>query len=182
MQCFNHPDIPAVMQCKGGCTRGLCKECAEKYAEPYCDTCVQQVDSQNKGSLEESIKFNKKQIIKLGICVVWGILMSIFGITEALGVMSANPEASFPISSIFIAFAFGGIPYMLFYVRDNRSAELKELEKIRLGGNAFLVKMLINFCLAAIACPIIMIFGIYQIRKLLNYNKELNALLATYQN
>lgn len=38
MKCYNHSDLDAVCQCVD-CGKGLCKQCADKFATPICDQC-----------------------------------------------------------------------------------------------------------------------------------------------
>ncbi len=38
MNCYNHPEQPAVAQCPD-CGKGLCTECAALYANPICRSC-----------------------------------------------------------------------------------------------------------------------------------------------
>lgn len=38
MNCFYHPDRPAVAQCPD-CGKGLCRECASKFEKPICTAC-----------------------------------------------------------------------------------------------------------------------------------------------
>lgn len=40
MNCFNHPQEPAVAQCTD-CGKGLCPECAAKYRPILCTSCYQ---------------------------------------------------------------------------------------------------------------------------------------------
>lgn len=40
MNCFNHPQEPAVAQCSD-CGKGLCRECAEWYQPILCTPCFQ---------------------------------------------------------------------------------------------------------------------------------------------
>lgn len=38
MNCYYHPNRPAVAQCLD-CGKGLCRQCAEKYERPICTEC-----------------------------------------------------------------------------------------------------------------------------------------------
>lgn len=38
MNCYYHPDRPAVAQCPD-CGKGLCRECASTYEKPICPDC-----------------------------------------------------------------------------------------------------------------------------------------------
>ncbi len=38
MKCYNHPATDSVGTCNG-CNKGLCKECADKFSYPACETC-----------------------------------------------------------------------------------------------------------------------------------------------
>ncbi len=181
MQCYNHPDVPAIMQCKGGCTRGLCKECSEIHAEPYCDFCVKEVDSQNKTGIEDAIKFNEKQIMKLAVCVGWGILWTLFGIKEVISEIARGAAFGDAVWGMVFAFIFGGIPYVIFYFRDQRSQETKSIQALHVGfGWYFIGNIIMYSIVSGIACPIIMVYGVYQVRKLVELNKELKVKLASH--
>lgn len=39
MNCFHHPDSPAVAMCPG-CDRGVCHPCATRFAPALCESCV----------------------------------------------------------------------------------------------------------------------------------------------
>ncbi len=46
MNCFNHPDRPAVAQCPD-CGKGLCIECAKAHETTICEDCYQkQIENQ----------------------------------------------------------------------------------------------------------------------------------------
>jgi hypothetical protein len=52
MNCFYHPEQPAVAQCSG-CGKGLCLSCASRFSSPACKTCF------NRG-----INFARSEIVK----------------------------------------------------------------------------------------------------------------------
>ena len=39
MNCYNHPDLPAVSSCID-CNKGLCIECSSRYTFPICVECI----------------------------------------------------------------------------------------------------------------------------------------------
>ena len=46
MNCYKHHDVAAIATCSNGCGRGLCPECADKYAKPLCENCAMKLESE----------------------------------------------------------------------------------------------------------------------------------------
>lgn len=68
MNCFYHPDRPAVAQCPD-CGKGLCRECASKYEKPICTEC------NNKRGKSATINYAKPLIV-CAILFVVGCMMA----------------------------------------------------------------------------------------------------------
>ena len=67
MNCYYHPDRPAVAQCPD-CGKGLCRECASKFEKPICPEC-------NGKRGKDDIKTYSKPLIVCAICFVVGCLI-----------------------------------------------------------------------------------------------------------
>lgn len=90
MQCYNHPENNVVATC-GGCNKGLCLACTDKYTHPICDMCNMQ-----------RAKSSRQVIIRNTI------LTLIFAIVG----FSAASNTKVPLSShIIMAYIVAGIPW-----------------------------------------------------------------------
>lgn len=67
MNCFNHPDRPAVAQCLD-CGKGLCAECAAAYSIPLCDTCA------HRRRNAERRRIIKELVLTFGIGILLAML------------------------------------------------------------------------------------------------------------
>lgn len=84
MNCFNHPDRPAVAQCPD-CSKGLCLECATAHEQIICNNCLQkrtskQLQEQQAHIADEAqkniarITTERKAIIKE---MVWATILGL---------------------------------------------------------------------------------------------------------
>ena len=55
MNCYNHPDLPAVSSCID-CNKGLCIECSSRYTFPICVEC-------NKNRISHERKRNHQRFL-----------------------------------------------------------------------------------------------------------------------
>lgn len=79
MNCYYHPQHPAVAQC-AGCGKGLCTECASRNTKkvPLCPSCA-------KKSLEKSIRAGIVYFVVLGLTYYVG---------RTIGLNTNNHDAS----------------------------------------------------------------------------------------
>ena len=100
MKCFNHSEIDAVATCQK-CGKGLCRECAEKYAPSMCDSCADQVqrnrqqqaknkEEQQKQKYKDALVDSRSEFIGtaaigilVGIFTVWYMTKSRYGNADA---------------------------------------------------------------------------------------------------
>ena len=81
MNCFNHPDQPAVAQCNQ-CGKFLCKECASKRTPVMCDECADllqqsiQAEVQRKEKSENTVFIVSAVFFILQFFIVPGTLLS----------------------------------------------------------------------------------------------------------
>jgi len=107
MNCFFHPEEVSVAQCID-CGKGLCKDCAGKYAISICDNC-----NANRNAID------KKQALKSFIpslilfIIVSGAVLFIASYPTPL--MAFIPRIVF---SIFIGWFFAGAIRRLFRTRS----------------------------------------------------------------
>lgn len=59
MKCYYHNDRDAVSQC-GVCGKGLCKECTDKYDEPLCEKCGDEIVAETQEELKDALTRSKK--------------------------------------------------------------------------------------------------------------------------
>ena len=71
MNCYNHPDLPAVSSCID-CNKGLCIECSSRYTFPICVEC-----NKNRISHERSEIIKDFFIIFGGGAVITFIVLSL---------------------------------------------------------------------------------------------------------
>lgn len=75
MNCFSHPNEPAVTQCKQ-CGNGMCKECADKAVvfdgNILCDSCAYEL-------AQSFSKERKKLIAKYSVLAIYCSILLIFG-------------------------------------------------------------------------------------------------------
>ena len=63
MNCYHHPNRPAVAQCVD-CHKGLCHTCASKYEIPICDEC------NNRRKRVERTEYIKPLVISIIIFII----------------------------------------------------------------------------------------------------------------
>lgn len=59
MNCYFHPNEPAVATCKE-CGKGLCRACAGKYDPPLCDACFEKLIQRH----ENKVRRQKEEAIE----------------------------------------------------------------------------------------------------------------------
>lgn len=115
MNCFNHPDKPAVAQCPD-CGRGLCIECATVHEPPVCARCFQKrTEDQDQNTVAErqitldNITAERKAILKEMIgTALFGIIIA--SLLTAFYIPNADEDIP---AVVFWCMAFGifaGIP------------------------------------------------------------------------
>ena len=82
MNCYYHPDRPAVAQC-GTCGKGICKECFDEFQEyrinaiPCCPECWNVINKQSTASeyvkLETEYKKYRRQVLLFLLTIVTAI-------------------------------------------------------------------------------------------------------------
>lgn len=77
MNCFNHPNQPAVAQC-ADCGKGLCRQCASQYTIPICQSC----NDKRKGS--DTVGYIKPLVICIILYII-GYNLEIMGPDHAFG-------------------------------------------------------------------------------------------------
>lgn len=108
MNCFYHPEKPAVAQCSN-CGKGLCKSCIITQRPIRCDACVKKIELSAKCAKENEEKNRKKQLrislIIFMICMVisWGMYIT--------GEFDSAPLLAFLPASVLSSFVIAGIPF-----------------------------------------------------------------------
>lgn len=141
MNCYYHPHRRAVAQCPD-CGKGLCRECASKYAKPICTECNDQ-----RG--KEGLKTYAKPLM---VCAVLFILGCLVG--------SGMGEMPWIMGYIFIC-VYGGwnIVGLLF---SNIFVSLNMQSLIFYYGLRILLSVIVGF----FTTPIYLGYCIYKIIKL----------------
>lgn len=120
MNCFYHPDIPAVAECSN-CGKGLCKKCIIMQQPILCDSCTSKLQLKAKYTEQnEEKKRRTSLLISLFIFII--VFVCCFFNKEALDI-SPNIIA-FIGANFIVSFLFAGIPYgwyALSQIFSNRS-------------------------------------------------------------
>lgn len=74
MNCYYHPDRPAVAQCPD-CGKGLCRECASKFEKPICAACN---DKRGKSAMVNYAK-------PLVVCAIFFLVGCLVGKSAGFG-------------------------------------------------------------------------------------------------
>ena len=153
MNCYNHPDLPAVSSCID-CNKGLCIECSSRYTFPICVEC-----NKNRISHERSEIIKDFFIIFGGGAVITFIVLSLLN----------SQNRDLPIMSYI----------MFFYAYSSLVAGWRFLNRITADYFLFLpiigwliyfmVKFLISGCLGVFILP-------YRIYKNVTRLRELNQI------
>ena len=144
MKCYYHGDTDAVAQCVD-CGKGLCKECASRFAIPICPEC----------NLKR-IKTDKKQLHKNIIIMVIAFIIG-FCVSSGQNVGLR----------LLIGYFFAGIPWgwsVLTRITPNMF--------LFLSWVGWIIYALLKFCLAAIIGMFVTPYKIYKIVKELSEANE----------
>lgn len=110
MNCFNHPDRPAVAQCPD-CSKGLCIECATAHETHICQACYQKKveERQNIEALEGycQIRSEYKAIIRE---MVWSAILGIVAVILIFQPPQPIEGLSPVLRAIVVFGVFAGIP------------------------------------------------------------------------
>lgn len=110
MNCFNHPDRPAVAQCPD-CSKGLCIECATAHDTPICDVCYQKKveEQQNAEALNTfcQIRAEYKAIVRE---MVWSVILGIGAVILIFQAPQPIEGLSPVLLAIVVFGVFAGIP------------------------------------------------------------------------
>ena len=169
MECAFHLGQAAVVQCQV-CTKGLCRECAEKFTPPLFLDCAHKVADQEMTEAHARIKDIKWLQIKKLMAVIWALALMALG-TKAAMFNSAPGEWWF---NLFFYFGVGGLPWALAWssLKDKSpEAQIKGLRNdvfmlSMANGNVavllfgLIVRLVITFALAAIITPFCIAFSI----------------------
>ena len=95
MNCYYHPDTPAVAQCSE-CGRFICSHCISKKYHNFCKKCARSADAQ---AAEENRRFIRRTIIIFVVAFL------------AIGIPLASESFFIGISAgVFAAYGFASIP------------------------------------------------------------------------
>ena len=113
MNCFNHPNRPAVGQCNN-CGKFLCEECAASTNPILCDDCVSEI-----------VCYQEKSERRLFIIAVVLFVLSFVGTIMEITVAKMN-YGNIPLSSSLyllfaVSFMWAGVPYG--WVKLNKLSE-----------------------------------------------------------
>lgn len=80
MKCYYHNDRDAVSQC-GVCGKGLCRECTDRYEEPLCEKCGEEIAAETAAELKETLIRTRKSSKKwIAFSIFAMIFMGLFGL------------------------------------------------------------------------------------------------------
>ncbi len=153
MNCYNHPDLPAVSSCID-CNKGLCIECSSRYTFPICVEC-----NKNRISHERSEIIKDFFIIFGGGAVITFIVLSLLN----------SQNRDLPIMSYI----------MFFYVYSSLVAGWRFLNRITADYFLFLpiIGWLIYFMVKLLISGFLGIFILpYRIYKNVTRLRELNQI------
>lgn len=190
MNCFNHPDRPAVAQCPD-CSKGLCIECATAHETHICQACYQKKveERQNAEALDTfcQIRAEYKAIVRE---MVWSVIL---GIGAVIFVFLTTQPTAQEISPVLIAIGtfgvFAGIPAAwnaLSFISKRRKKRIKKLKKasegqpyvwfilpfiflyyfIILWGIIILLKLFLAFCIGIFVLPFRLYRNIKRLKEL----------------
>lgn len=80
MNCYYHPDRPAVARCPD-CGKGLCRECASKFEKPICTEC------NNKRGKSAMVNYSKPLIVCAILFLVGCLVGKSFGFGDEPAIM-----------------------------------------------------------------------------------------------
>ena len=103
MKCYNHPDRDAVVACSS-CGKGLCRECADRWDPPLCDSCARTHIQEQRAQAKKTVG------LSIAIFGVLFLLGSVSGIIEAIthGAVLQIPGGI--LYSVVFAYMIAGIP------------------------------------------------------------------------
>lgn len=90
MNCYNHPDRPAVIQCRN-CGKGFCREEADQFVDGLCPECLKKADIKVKEERKAEIKKEKTWYVRN--LVVYALF---FAIGAAFGLYLASASGNTP--------------------------------------------------------------------------------------
>ncbi|MDE7149402.1 MAG: hypothetical protein K2O01_03190 [Bacteroidales bacterium] len=195
MNCFNHPDRPAVAQCPD-CSKGLCLECATAHEQIICDNCFQKQQNAEALYTFRQIRAESKAIIRE---MVWSAILGIGAVIFVFLTTQPSEQEIPPVPIAILTFGiFAGIPAAWNALSFNSRPWKKKFKEqksnsdsqpfiwfflpfiflyyfIILWGLIALLKLTIAFCIGIFILP----FRLYRNIKRLN---ELKKLQAAYKN
>lgn len=186
MNCYEHPEVGAVIQCTN-CSKGLCRDCAGLHETPLCQACANQIISNAISDAKNLHKEIKRQQVKSVLAIIWASILMLFGIYAAVGRIDMGDWWF----QIIIFFGFGSLPWLIGKSSNKVETTESQLKKIRsdmltlsfgpgaatgkLFGN--LVVVLISFVFAAILTPFRVVMTIIELRQLKKSKIEIEKMI-----
>ena len=191
MNCFNHPDRPAVAQCPD-CSKGLCIECATAHDTHICDVCYQKQQDAKALDTFCQIRAESKAIIRE---MVWSAILGIGAVIFVFLTTHPSAQEIPPVPIAILTFGiFAGIPAAwnaLSFISKPWKKKIKEQKNdsesqpfiwfflpfiflyyfIILLGIIVLLKLTLAFCIGIFVLP----FRLYRNIKRLHELKKLQA-------
>ena len=114
MNCFYHPETPAVVQCKK-CKKGICKSCVAHQKLMVCKPCLREIDWQIQYEEKVEKKARKKALL---ISAVIFCIAAIFSIVVSLSDGTYLEEGhiwefiiALILATLIFSYVAAGIPY-----------------------------------------------------------------------
>ena len=193
MQCYNHPEVGAVLVCHS-CPKSLCRECADRYTPPMCHSCALQHDEEVLGSARANLAAIKWQQTTGMLKIIWAIICMATGLGLLIYYKFESSRMGFiniiDASVIACCFGAGGVPWFLGgFGQNSDSQELTELKKITrsLPGNEGAVlggclgRLLVGVVVilfSVIVTPALVGWGFYRRRQLKKRTYELEEFIT----
>ncbi|MCM1577671.1 MAG: DUF2180 family protein [Ruminococcus sp.] len=122
MKCYYHNDRDAVAQCSV-CGRGLCRECTDRYEEPLCRKCGEEIAAEAEAERKEA-HINSKKSAKMWIIAAFFAMffMGVLSMSGAQSLASNAGEQTFGL--IFGTYAGLGMAMGLEKTLNSKAAKL----------------------------------------------------------
>ena len=188
MNCYHHPDRPAVATCPK-CGKNICKECVDKSEfttdnKPLCRDCNRE---EAKLHLADALAERRKNLIKIivmGITVAIGLPMFIYGCVAG----GADPI----IAGMFVM-CIGGVPTAWRITKRSKEDKMRDAaddwvaDQEGVGGSLMnslirgLIRIVLVVIFGSIAAPILLIIAIVRFVKSKDEIATFQAVVDNFQ-
>ena len=99
MNCFNHPDRPAVIQCKE-CLKGFCEECSAELTDGLCSDCQARLAKKGRNNaFRELFNMSHNYGTDLLHIIIWGAAGTLL--------MKCLPDCKYDIALLAVIISAG---------------------------------------------------------------------------